>query len=543
MSVSERNQSDTAVVERTEAEPTEVRPRASAGPGSDLSTAPKVARNASYNFLSHVWLTGLAIFCTPYIVHRLGDGAYGLLSMVMVVTGYFAMLDLGLAQAVLKYASEYYGRQDYGRLSRLIGTATTIYVGVGLVGAAVIALLTGVIVMRVLNIETELRSVAYFAFYAAALGFLVSMPLSVFNAIPASLQRMDVTNARNALIGTGTVLGSVILLKMGFWLREILLLNIALNALGVIAFVAVSRRLLPAVSFVPRFDRQEARRLFRFGLPTAASSAGARLMLQFDRVILGMFWPMAYVTYYVIPMEMCSKGMVLVRHVTGALFPAVSDRSGNGDMDAVRRMYFRATRVLASGVIPIFVFLGVFSHPVLTAWMGERIANQSAVVLSIAAAAFAFQFAAALQNTFLLAMGHASLMAKWNIIPGLANLALNLVLIPRYGVVGAAAAMLLVSLGSAIPYTYVVSRRVLEVSPATLVGYYAAPAVLSAICVLPAIFVRGSLTSLPLVAAAFAATGLLYLVIGTSIGVVPKDDLVLAWTVLRGRRKPASPTT
>ncbi len=542
MSVSERNQSDTAVVERREAEPAEIRPPDSVGSPSDLSTAPKVARNASYNFVSHVWLTGLALFCTPYIVHRLGDGAYGLLSMVLVVTGYFAMLDMGLAQAVLKYASEYYGRQDYDRLSRLIGTATTVYVVVGLVGAAVIALLTGVIVMRVLHIEAELQSVGHFAFYAAALGFLVSMPLSVFNAIPASLQRMDVTNARNALIGTGTVLGAVILLKMGFWLREVLLLNIALNALGVVAFLAVSKRLLPTVSFVPRFDRREARRLFRYGLPTAASSAGARLMLQFDRVLLGMFWPMAYVTYYVIPMEMCKKGMILVRHVTGALFPAVSDRSGNGDMDAVRRMYFRATRLLASGVIPIFVFLGVFSHPVLTAWMGERIANQSAIVLSIAAAAFAFQFAAALQNTFLLAMGHASLMAKWNIIPGLANLGLNLILIPRYGAVGAATALLIVSFGSALPYAYVVSRRILKVSPATLVGYYAAPAALSAVCLVPVLFLRGSLTSLLLVAAAFAATGLLYLVIGTRIGVVPKQDLALAWTVVTSRGKLVSST-
>jgi len=75
-----------------------------------------------------------------------------------------------------------------------------------------------------------------------------------------------------------------------------------------------------------------------------------------------------------------------------------------------------------------------------------------------------------------------------------------------------------------------------------LVGYYAAPAALSAVCLVPVLFLRGSLTSLPLVAAAFAATGLLYLAIGSRIGVVPKEDLVLAWAVATSRGKLVSST-
>ena len=64
------------------------------------------------------------------------QGAYGLFQLVTPLVGYFAMLDVGLGQAVLKYASEYYGRGDMDRLSRLIGTANLCYLVIGSVGAA-----------------------------------------------------------------------------------------------------------------------------------------------------------------------------------------------------------------------------------------------------------------------------------------------------------------------------------------------------------------------------------------------------------------------
>lgn len=496
-----------------------------------------VARNALYNFLSRAWLTALALFCTPYIVHHLGEGAYGLLSLVSVVIVYFGMLDMGLAQGVLKYASEYYGRGDYDRLSRLIGTATTIYVGAGVVGAAAIALLVGALVTRVLNIGTDLRDVAYFAFYLSSLGFLVSMPLSVFNAIPAALQRMDITNQRTALIGTSNALGAVLLLRMGFWLREVVVLNIAASAIGVIAFVAVSRRLLPGVSFIPRYDRCEASRLFRYSLPTAASRVASRVAQQAPRLVVGMFWPLSHVTYFSIPNDICGRGMMLVSHVTTALFPAVSDRSGKGDIDGVRRMYLRSTRLVASIVMPLFVFLAVLSYPVLKAWMGDSIARHSGLVLSVMAAACWFQVLDGLQDSFLMAMGHPGSAAKWSIVQGVMTLALTLVLVPRFGALGAALALLIVYLGTVPPYVYVVSRRVLGLSLRSVLGCVPAPVVLSGACVIPVVLARESLTQLWVVALVLAAAGSLYAVTASWLGVLPKRDLALAWTALTRRQQ------
>jgi O-antigen/teichoic acid export membrane protein len=456
-----------------------------------------------------------------------------------VVAGYFGMLDLGLVQAVVKYASEYYGRGDIDRLGRLIGTANLLYLGLGSVGALIIAALTGVLVRHVLHIEAALQADATFVLYLAALQFLVNMPLSVFNALPMALQRMDITNARATLIGIGNSLGAVGLLALGYGLREVMLLNVALSVLGVFAFVIASRKLLPEVSFRPRFDREEARALFKVALPTAASSAGARAVLQFDRMLVSIFWPIAYLTYYTVPTTVCQQGMNLTNHVTRAMFPAVSDRSGNGDLEGVQRMYLRSTRLLAVGLMPVFVMLMLFAHPLLAAWAGPRIAQHSALVLTIVAAAFCFQFISALQNMFLTAMGQATLMAKWNVGQGLATVALDLLLIPRYGVLGAAVALLIVSAGAVLPYTYVVADRVVGLAPKRLVLPFLRPVLLSLICFLPATPFFGHLHRLLTVGLGLLGLGLVYLALARLCRALPQEDLALLWRAMRRKEQVA----
>ena len=47
------------------------------------------------------------------VVETLGDSSYGIYALVGTVIGYFALLDLGLGNAVVKYVAEYSGQKDF----------------------------------------------------------------------------------------------------------------------------------------------------------------------------------------------------------------------------------------------------------------------------------------------------------------------------------------------------------------------------------------------------------------------------------------------
>ncbi len=504
--------------------------------GLRLSSAPLVARNAMFNTVSMLALAFIGLAFNPYIVSHLGHANYALFVYMAPIVSYYAMLDLGLGPAVMKYASEYYGRGDMERLSRLIGTANLLYMIIGSVGAAVVLLLTPWLATRWIRVGPEARADTYFCLYLASFGFFANMVLSVFNALPMALQRMDIGSARNTFVGLATSLGIVGLLFFHFGLREVMAWQVAWSAIGVWVFIVASRRLLPGVSFRPCFDREEFWRLYRFGRPTLLSSLGARLTAGFDRTLLGHF-SMPLVTYYAIPMDVCQRGRSLTEQVTRALFPAVSDRSGNGDHEMVQRMYLRATRLLASAVIPILVMLGVFAFPVLNAWQGPSVAVPSAPVLMFAAAAFCFQFVGALQNMFLSATGRPNVMMWWNLAQGGAMLLFDMLLIPRYGAVGAAAALLIVSLGVIGPYTAYVASRVVGVSSWQVLKAFLPALALSTACFVPARPWLYQLHGFRNVAGACLGLGAAYALVAILLKVIPREDVKLVWgmVVKRGR--------
>src|ERR1035437_10688053 len=73
-----------------------------------MSLGKRFIKNSFFNVAGWLWLTVISVVTVPYIVKKLGYDAYGVLSLVSMVVGYFAFLDLGLGDAVIKYVSHYH---------------------------------------------------------------------------------------------------------------------------------------------------------------------------------------------------------------------------------------------------------------------------------------------------------------------------------------------------------------------------------------------------------------------------------------------------
>ena len=78
---------------------------------------------------------------------------------------YFSILDLGLGTSIIKYISQYSAKDDKKTLEKVIGTALTAYILVGLLGGMLIVLLTKIIVIQFLHIPAGLIPLALSVFY------------------------------------------------------------------------------------------------------------------------------------------------------------------------------------------------------------------------------------------------------------------------------------------------------------------------------------------------------------------------------------------
>jgi O-antigen/teichoic acid export membrane protein len=80
----------------------------------------------------------------------------------------------------------------------------------------------------------------------------------------------------------------------------------------------------------------------------------------------------------------------------------------------------------------------LFGKPLLRAWMGPAVALQAGTVLSIVAVSFGLLGLNITGHYALLALGQVRLVSILNLAGGTAMLAVMMLLVPRYGLVGAA---------------------------------------------------------------------------------------------------------
>src|SRR5438105_15469380 len=79
----------------------------------------------------------VGIFISPYILHRLGDDAFGLWVLIFSVTGYYGLFDLGIRSSIVRYVAKYSTVNDDEQLNKLINTAMFAYGAIGLICLAI----------------------------------------------------------------------------------------------------------------------------------------------------------------------------------------------------------------------------------------------------------------------------------------------------------------------------------------------------------------------------------------------------------------------
>jgi O-antigen/teichoic acid export membrane protein len=462
-----------------------------------MTGARRLAHNVGWNVLAQAWLLALAVVSTPYLVDRLGVEEYGLYTLALALLAWIAVLDLGLGAATVKLVSEERGRGESGAVRRIVGTSVALHLALGGAGAAGLALLAPV-VARLVGLGdggvTTLRLAAL-----AALGVVL---LAACTAVPTALQRLDLVNRRTIAFGSVTVLATVAAVAAGGGVNAALLVLIAANAVALASFARLSRRLLPDVPLRARLDRRAARGLLGFGALKAVGQASTQAVYHLDKLIVGALLGVAALTYYAIPVLVAQRLLALVGSVATVFFPAASELYGRADAKRLEELYIRASKLVAIVVLPSAMLLAVFAEPLLRLWVGEDFASESTWPLRLLLAGYALNALTAMPALACDAVGRPRINAGWGIATGVVNVALSFALIPPFGLVGAAGAILLTSALLLPPFLLHVHRHVLGTSVVDLVRRaLLRPAVATALALVPAIALAQLADSLALLLA------------------------------------------
>ncbi len=388
----------------------------------------------------------VGIFLSPFILHHLGDAAFGIWVLIFSVTGYYGLFDLGIRSSIIRYVSKYTATDDREALAQFVNTALFTYTCIGLVSMVLTALLSSS-VEHFFKIPPELHSQARVLLLLVGASVSVGFPLGVFGGMLEGLQRFYILNwtsigatlARAALI--------VYFLHRGYGLITVALLTVGLPVISSVLRGIIVFRLCPMPLGLQYVDRASFRHMAHYGSTTFLVLVASRLRFRTDELVLGTMMSTVAVTWFNIGARIVDYAHEFVSSLAQVFVPMSSQSEATGNLDRVRKIYIAGNRVCAFLTFPITAILILFGKHIIRIWVGARYVPNSYPVLVVMIIPFAFMLAQAASTRILFGLGTHQTMAAITVIEGVANLILSIALVRPLGIVGDA-------LGTAIPLSF-----------------------------------------------------------------------------------------
>ncbi|HVL68570.1 MAG TPA: oligosaccharide flippase family protein [Vicinamibacterales bacterium] len=525
-----------------------MQPPASWAPNRERQFA-VVARSASARYAALAADLVIGLVTLPLNLAYLGTANYGLWVLLGSLTVHFSLFDLGFSGATVKFVAQYRARTDARALNEIASTVFFAFAGIGLLAYLLIAL-------AAFNLD------AFFAISAAqadvgrwlllmiGIQIALNFPFSVFGAVVAGFQRHDINSLAAVVASVVAASVNIGLLLAGYGLVAIVAGTTAVRVLAFLVYRANAYRVYPELQVRPSLVRRaRLREVTGFSVYTSIIDWANRLNYQLDSIVIGVFLGTPAVAVWAPAERIITATQRLTNQVNGILFPMIVDTDTARQQERLREIFVQGTRFSLGFVVPIAAALIVVADPLIRAWLGPRAQEVAGAipVLQVLAVAVAIRVGGATGTTILKGAGQHRMLAFVNLATGLVNVALSVLLITRYGLLGVAYGTLIPLAISTIAVLYPAACRRVGLPVAIAVRRAVLPALWPALPAAAVLFaLRGYVpATLPGLFLEVGLASAVYLALFIGVAVGPTDRaLYLAKArelLIRRRREPVPP--
>jgi O-antigen/teichoic acid export membrane protein len=398
-------------------------------------------RDTMYNLSGSLAPMAVALLTIPLLLRRVGDVRFGVLALVSLLLGHFAVFDFGLSRATARWIAALAPDDTAGR-RRVFWTSVWMNVGFGLLGTAALFVLAEPLMSRVFRLEDTARAEVMTALPWIAAGVPLATLAGVLAGALDGRQRFDIANGVQA---AGAVIGQVTLV-VAAWaispqLGVLIPATVLARAFSVLLLLGASVWYVAPGRPLPP-DRARARELLGFGAWMSVFALITPFFMTLDKFVLGAVAGAAAVAYYAIPDQLVRRLSVLPLAVARTMFSRIpaSDAATSRDLSA------RSANVLIAAVTPTVVVLVVAMRPFLAVWIDSAFAARAAVPGILLAGVIWLNSLAMIPSVYLQASGRPDVTAKLALLEILPHAAVLWASIRAFGAAGAAAAVLILTI-------------------------------------------------------------------------------------------------
>lgn len=382
----------------------------------------------------------------PVAIRYLGVESFGIWTTISTALAMLLVLDLGVANSLTNFISEAYARED----RKLAGTYSTTALAVMTFIAFLLGALAYILWPHIhwlsffhLSSATEIPMVSH-AMAAALIVFLFGLPASLAAKILGGYQELRTANIFTAAGSLLNLVAVVVLVRMHATLPMLVAGSsgalVATNLLC-LAWIVMFRKpwLRPRVTHL---STTVSRRMMQLGSEFFVLQIAGLVVFNSDNLVVTHYLGPAEVATYSIAWRLVGYATVVQTLLTPALWPAFSEAFVRGDLEWIRRTFWR-TMMFTMGTALIFsAVFAVSGRWIIQIWAGSAAVPTEGLLLLMCAWILISTF---MNNTatVLVAKGQARLQAWCSLAATGVNLALSIYLVQRIGAPGVILATIL----------------------------------------------------------------------------------------------------
>lgn len=389
----------------------------------------KFTLDVGWVFAGSIAIMALQFLRKPIMARYLGPTGLGLYSITTMVVGLIELIAaFGVPSAVIKYVAEY--KNDKNKLEPLVSSAVVTMLLFGTMSSILLFIFSD----RIANIF-DMPSLSYLLkLYAFVFPFSLaySISLTFFNGLREMKYYSYIDISKSIL----SFLFIVIFLVLGFGVEGAVIGSV----FGIIVGCFIGIKLLRKnIHFTISNYKVNTKKITSFGSRLMLTNAVNVINYQADILMIGYFLTAKDVGYYSIAVSFSQFFWILPQSIQKISFPAASEYWTGNKKQSLNKMIDKSMKLSCIVLLTMGVGLWFFAEDVILFLFGQQFVSSIQPLQILLIGTVIFGIFKSIGGT-LPAIGYPGLGLKINTTAAIVNILLNISLIPRFGITGAATA-------------------------------------------------------------------------------------------------------
>ncbi|MDP2628706.1 MAG: flippase [Nanoarchaeota archaeon] len=405
----------------------------------EINTELKLLAKSSVIVFIGLLLSKIFTYVYRIIIARVyGPEIYGLFSLAIMVLGLFvAVFSLGLSEGLTRFIPWYRGKKQEKRIRYVFKISSIVTILSGIIAASILFLLSDAIATKIFHDANLIIFLKIFAFLIP-----IYMIANIFLSVLQSFEEITWNSfILNILQNVVKVFALVLFIFLGFETNAVIFSFF----LGILSMLIVSYivciRITPIIFRKFILDEKEKVKIredfFSYSWPLLFAGIISTLLFWIDSFSIGYFKTAVEVGLYNAAVPI----ILLIRFAPEIFlklfFPMITRELSKGRKKVVNELSKQVSKWIFAINLPLFLLIIIFPEQIISILFGSEYlaAANSVRILSIGAFAISSVF---ISNNILYTLGKSKILLVNLMSLSILNIILNALLVPRYGINGAA---------------------------------------------------------------------------------------------------------